>query len=312
MLNTALKELRQRPDVEWVKVCVTSEDSSRTKLFVRSTIVFLGKVLFNPTLIDHFERPRFETLTSVGKRHDVEIIKPPDRNINDLEFVSLLKTKYAPTMALSIACLQIWRSELLGIFELAVNFHNGYLPDYKGLWATHWSVYNNEPHSGYAFHVMDEKIDTGPIILRGRVSIALGESRVRVERRKMIAAEKDLGRVVEAMISRRFELEKQSKGGSYYSGKRFRGIWTIDDPTTLTAEELFRRMHCFAPLKILIDGERYPMTSLRAVGAGTRSLSFKTVDGVTLAPRRIQYMPTRIYLAAKWFKESAMSYWHRT
>jgi hypothetical protein len=50
-----------------------------------------------------------------------------------------------PTLALSLGCLQIFKPRLIDAFEMAVNYHDGYLPFYKGLAATAWSLYHREP-----------------------------------------------------------------------------------------------------------------------------------------------------------------------
>ena len=299
LLGRVLEACKHRPDVEWVKVCATSQDISRAELATRSLAGFAGKALFNPRMASRFDWPRFTTVTSVAKQHGIEVIEPPRYNINDPDFIHRLELRDAPTMALSLACLQIFRAELLKVFDLAVNFHNGYLPDYKGLWATHWSVYQGEACSGYAFHVMDQEIDTGPIIRRGRVPIGQHDSPAQVERRKIAHARQEIVPLLDAMLTGTFESESQPKGGSYFSGKASTAIWTIDEPGALSAEELFRRLRCFAPLQIRVGGVRYPMSSLKVAGKAPRPLAFKTADGVTLAPDRLQYLPTWLYLATK-------------
>ncbi len=307
LLDSVLEACESKPNIEWVKVCLTAKDSPRAKSAVRSLASFAGKALFNPRSASRFDLPQLETVTSIAKKHGSEIIVPPGHSINDPDFVRSLEADHAPTMALSLACLQIWRAPLLKVFQLAVNFHNGYLPDYKGLWATHWSVYNGEDFSGFAFHVMDEKIDTGPIILRGRVPIEPEDRSLEVERRKMSAARKEVAPLLDAMLTGHFETQIQAKGGSYFSGKDSVEIWTIDDPGTLSAEELFRRLRCFAPLKIAIDGIRYPVSSLKIASKNSEPLAFKTADGVTLSPDRLQYLPTRMYLAVKRPKRSNLA-----
>ena len=307
LLDGVLEACKSNPNIEWVKVCITAEDIPRTKSAVRSLAGFAGKALFNPRAASGFDLPRFKTVTSVAKRHGAEIIVPPSYNINDPGFIRTLDARYAPTMALSLACLQIWRAPLLRVFDLAVNFHNGYLPDYKGLWATHWSVYKGEDFSGFAFHVMDEEIDTGPIILRGRVPIEQEDSSLQVERRKMTAARREVAPLLDAMLTGRFEAEVQPEGGSYFSGKASSEIWTINDPGALSAEELFRRLRCFAPLNIVIDGIRYPVSSLKTASRESELLAFKTADGITLSPNRLQYLPTWMYLAVKRFRDGDLA-----
>lgn len=180
-----------------------------------------------------------------------------------------------------------------------MNFHTGYLPDYKGLWATNWSIYRGEDHSGYAFHVMDEGIDTGPLIARGRVAIPSDATPAAVARLKLKAARNDVPKVVDAMVSGHFEPVGQPEGGTYFSRTDCDRVRFIADPAKLTADELAWQLHCFAPLQIRLDGTYYPVTALRPSVEKRQRLSFVTADGVELSPHRIQYAPTRLYLAAQ-------------
>ena len=303
LLNAIVTALEERSDLDWVKVCATSQEASRIHLVGRSLSRFAVKALFNPRMAANYERPRMTTVTSVANSHGVELIRPPNYSINDPGFIRDLQARYRPTMALSLACLQIWSAELLEIFDLAVNFHNGYLPDYKGLWATHWSLYNGERFSGYAFHVMDAGIDTGPIIIRDRVPVKPDDSPIAVDRRKIKSARANIEKLLDAMISGSFDSMAQEKGGSYFSGRASVRLWTIDDPRALTANEFFRRLRCFAPLKIRFGEATYPVTSLRQARGRRWPLSFVTADGVTLYPDRLQYVPTWLYLAAGKIKD---------
>ncbi len=297
MTEAFLKAANESNDIESISVCVTSEDAPRPDQIIRSAGVFLGKALFNPGAVRDFEHPKFKTITSVAKKYGAEVITPPQYQINDPAFVQTLRDRYAPTLALSLGCLQIWGNDLLNTFDVAVNFHNGYLPDYKGLWATHWSIYRGEEFSGYAFHVMDRDIDTGPIILRGRVPVLPDECSPAVERRKIKAAQRDVKEVLAAMTSGQLEAIAQPGSGSYFSGKASAEIWTIDDPRELTAAEILRRIRCFAPLQIRINGAMYPVTSLRPGRKRAAGLMFTAADGVALYPDRLQYLPVPIYKA---------------
>ena len=209
LLNEALAAARKRSDIAWIGVCVTAEDRPRG---APALLNFGAKLAFNPRQIKRFPRPRLTSVDAIAKKHGAEIILAPRYRINNADFIGRLRSDHAPDLALSLACLQIWGPDLLESFELAVNYHNGYLPDYKGLWATHWSLYQGEPFSGYAFHVMDRDIDTGEIILRGRVAVHDGDSPASLERRKLRAACNDLDKVLGAMTSGRIEAQAQPGG----------------------------------------------------------------------------------------------------
>ncbi len=53
----------------------------------------------------------------------------------------------------------------------AINFHDGPLPRYAGLNAPAWALWHGETAHGIAWHLMDDRIDTGPILSARAVPI---------------------------------------------------------------------------------------------------------------------------------------------
>lgn len=71
------------------------------------------------------------------------------------------------------------------IFELAgvraLNLHTGISPRYRGADTVFWPLYNGEPEwIGVTVHVLDEGIDSGPIISTGRPEIDAGDDEDRL------------------------------------------------------------------------------------------------------------------------------------
>lgn len=52
-----------------------------------------------------------------------------------------------------------------------INFHNAYLPDYRGRNAPTWEIYNQEQYGGATWHLVDSTIDTGSILIQEKVPI---------------------------------------------------------------------------------------------------------------------------------------------
>ena len=46
----------------------------------------------------------------------------------------------------------------------AINYHNGPLPKYAGLYATSWAILNGETEHAISWHKMQEKVDAGDIL----------------------------------------------------------------------------------------------------------------------------------------------------
>lgn len=218
---------------------------------------------------------------------------PRDRNLNHPEFVEQLRSRWPSSLALVVGCIQIFREELLGVFEMAVNYHDGYLPYYKGLRATAWSLYLGETQTGYTFHRITPGIDAGPILLQNLIPVPEGAGAQEIYRSKTARAARDAAEVLNRMASR-YECSPQPGEGSYFSARDRDRISTVDEPSLLSAAEINRLLWAFEILNIRLRGTRYPVTALEE-GGPVRRLSFKTSDGRTLTPRRFMFLPLWLY-----------------
>lgn len=57
-----------------------------------------------------------------------------------------------------------------------INLHASLLPQYRGAAPINWAIINGESHSGVTTFLIDEKIDTGAILLQKKVEIHDGDS----------------------------------------------------------------------------------------------------------------------------------------
>ena len=83
------------------------------------------------------------------------------KNIGEIEIV--MKDKNPDLILSSVTSLVSKKN--LEIAKLGwLNIHNGILPNYKGLDAPFWSLYNEEKFLGSTIHIMNDTFDEGPII----------------------------------------------------------------------------------------------------------------------------------------------------
>ncbi len=299
LLDSFLAALAERRSYRRVRVCITSRDKPLWRRRARFLIGYTVKALFNRDMRRRFFPDSFITVTAVARKHGIEIVEPPDFDVNNPAFIRRLQAETTPPDALSFGCLQIWSPALIGCFRRAVNYHNGYLPDYKGLWATRWSIYRGEAYSGYAFHVMDADIDTGPILLRGRVPVPPDADPDVIERAKLAAACGNAGTVLDAIFSETSEAQPQQDDGSYFSRRDTLALQRIEDPSAVTSAEIQRRLRCFPPLKIGFDGDLLPVTALRPAASAAHPLAFTTADGIALRATRLKHLPPWLYRLAR-------------
>jgi len=247
-------------------------------------------------------RWRRTSLRSLARRHRVPLIVPPGRDVDDAGLRHRLAALGA-NLALSVGCRQVFGPALLASFDVAVNFHDGLLPDYRGLAATSWSVYRGEAHSGFAFHHMVAELDAGPVLLAGALPSGEGADPLDLLRRKADLAARRIGEVLAAM-RRRDPGTPQPPGGVYFGRADRLRICEVGDPGALDWTELRRRLAAFGAVLLDLGGRRWEVTALETVDgaagpAGGNELVFRTRDGVLARPVRFRHLPRGLYVIAE-------------
>ena len=69
-----------------------------------------------------------------------------------------------PDFIFSINNFQILRPSLLKLpRDGAINFHNGPIPEYRGVNAPSWAIWNGEQAHGVSWHYMEPEVDRGDL-----------------------------------------------------------------------------------------------------------------------------------------------------
>lgn len=101
-------------------------------------------------------------------KNNLEILQPT--NLKDKNFLSNLKSLNANlqiVVAFRMLPKQVWQMPKLGTF----NLHASLLPNYRGAAPIHWAIINGETQTGVTTFFINEKIDTGNIILQEKTNI---------------------------------------------------------------------------------------------------------------------------------------------
>lgn len=104
---------------------------------------------------------------------DLRLLQPV--NLKDDTFLAELKSLEANVqivVAFRMLPQVVWNMPEYGTF----NLHASLLPDYRGAAPIHWAIINGEEKTGVTTFFIDEKIDTGAIILQKTVAIAPEET----------------------------------------------------------------------------------------------------------------------------------------
>ncbi len=108
------------------------------------------------------------------------------------------------TALLSIGFPYLIPTELLNLFQPAINLHPTLLPRYRGPTSGAYILLNNEHESGSTVHYMTEQMDRGDIVIQSNVALTPFDT-IRSLQRKVYAREPDL--IINALVA----LENENK-----------------------------------------------------------------------------------------------------
>lgn len=96
-------------------------------------------------------------------------------NLKEENFLTELRALNADlfvVVAFRMLPAQVWQMPPLGTF----NLHASLLPQYRGAAPINWSIINGETETGVSTFFIDEKIDTGAVILQDKTTIGENEN----------------------------------------------------------------------------------------------------------------------------------------
>ncbi len=111
---------------------------------------------------------RFSAAKEEALAQGIPLLQP--EKLNDKNTLNQLKAFNADVfvvVAFRMLPKVVWSIPPLGTF----NLHASLLPQYRGAAPIHWAIINGEKETGLTTFLIDEKIDTGAILLQQRMNI---------------------------------------------------------------------------------------------------------------------------------------------
>lgn len=298
LIDAAFAEVDRRSDFAVVALVTANPTVGQTIPREVRLRRLLSKAM-RPATNGRFGGPPAFDIARAFARHDIPTFVAAG-SVNDPSFLAEVIGETNPDLLLNLNGVQILEQSTLDRFRDAVNYHDGLLPKRAGRAATSQSLYLGDATTGFTFHRMTARLDAGPVLVQGSVSTE-GNAR-QVIHRKSAAAADAFGEVLDA-VARGDVGEEQQGERNYHSVADRRALTVIDDPSTLTMNELLRRDRAFTSLwmPVAASTEKAQMervTSLRTTSA-TAAYAFETSDGRWLRPSSIDFLPTRLTLALR-------------
>ena len=119
------------------------------------------------------QKIKYSAVKEYALAHDLKLLQPT--NLKDESFINELKSWNANlqvVVAFRMLPEVVWRMPKLGTF----NLHASLLPNYRGAAPINWAIINGETKTGVTTFFIDDKIDTGAMILRKELKIESDEN----------------------------------------------------------------------------------------------------------------------------------------
>jgi len=119
------------------------------------------------------QKIKYSAVKEYALAHNLHLLQPT--NLKDESFLAELQVLNANlqiVVAFRMLPEVVWKMPSLGTF----NLHASLLPNYRGAAPINWAIINGETKTGVTTFFIDDKIDTGAMILNAETAIGVNES----------------------------------------------------------------------------------------------------------------------------------------
>ena len=133
------------------------------------------------------QKLKYSAVKEYALANNLTLLQPT--NLKDEDFLAELKSLNANlqiVVAFRMLPKVVWEMPVLGTF----NLHASLLPNYRGAAPINWAIINGESKTGVTTFFIDDKIDTGAMILNSEIAIEPEESAGQLHDRLMLLGSK--------------------------------------------------------------------------------------------------------------------------
>jgi len=118
--------------------------------------------------------PKTHSLREMRKLYNVPVVGSTD--VNNAKTLEQIKA-WQPDLVLSVYLNQLIKRNLIHLpTQGTLNIHPAMLPQHRGLWPYFWVIANGEKETGVTIHWVDEKFDTGDLLLQEKITVDPGDT----------------------------------------------------------------------------------------------------------------------------------------
>ncbi|MDP8259617.1 MAG: methionyl-tRNA formyltransferase [Candidatus Gygaella obscura] len=162
----------------------------------------------------------------LAKQLSLEAFSTED--INSKDSLKILKEKKADLFVV-VSYGQIFKGDFLKIPKtMCINLHASLLPKYRGASPINWSIINGDTHTGVTIFKVEQKMDSGGIILQDKITIDDMDTAVSLTDKLSVLGAKVLIDSVDKIVANDFKLISQDESKATYTSKLTKELGLID------------------------------------------------------------------------------------
>lgn len=179
-------------------------------------IVFIGKSIMLSKCLEIISK-YYKNIFVITDDHSLK-----KNYLKKVKFIKLKNIKkIRPDYLFSVLNEKILQTEYLKFVKKhSINFHDGPLPKYAGLFSSSWAIYNSEKEHGVCWHKIENTIDTGDILFQKKFSIKRNVTAYEVDTKGIIEGIKLFKKIVKNIKNSSFKFKKQNLKKRSYFGKQ--------------------------------------------------------------------------------------------
>ena len=157
-----------------------------------------------------------------------------------------------------VVAFRVLPKKILDIPKIgSINLHASLLPKYRGAAPIHWAVINGEEKTGCTIFFLDEKVDTGNIILQKEVNISNTDTTGDVYQRLMQEGSIQLLNAINLIESGDYSLQSQQNSNATPAPKLFNENTRINfNQSSIDIHNLIRGLNPFPIAWTTCNGEK--------------------------------------------------------
>jgi len=191
----------------------------------------------------------------------LEVLAP--FSLKDERFISRLRAINPDLMI--IVAFRILPKEVYSISRIGTfNLHGSLLPRYRGAAPIQWAIFNGDTETGVTTFFLEDKIDTGNIILQEKLLIEPEDNFGTLHDKMMVLGAETMLRTVNLINSGNFKLRKQNDSLSSFAPKITKETCLIDlNKSAVYIHNLIRGLSPYPGAVLQFNGKSYKILKSR-------------------------------------------------